>query len=107
MYADGFFVFGEQRREDPTSGDVIPEFEPVANHFLETKMQSDGADLEIQRASHQHIAVTEVARRIDQSLGSREDGRCQRYLNQIVGQSDQSVAVHAPVGAKGEDIEQL
>ena len=101
-----FLVLGKQRREHTARGDVVLELEPVADDFVESEMQRDGADREVQRSGYQDIAVTEVARAIDQGLGLGKDRRLERDFEQIVGQADESVAVHALVRAERKHVEQ-
>src|SRR5215831_3536592 len=56
-----FFILRKQRRKYAPGRNVIFEFEPVANHFLETKMQGNRADLKIQSSCNQNIAIAEIA----------------------------------------------
>jgi hypothetical protein len=84
---------------------MILELEPVANDFIETKMQRDRPDLKIECTGYENVAISEIASGIDQCLRQRENRRLQRHLEKIIRKADQPVSVHAPVGAKGKDVE--
>src|SRR5437773_4246720 len=84
---------------------MVLELETVANDLIKSKMQCDGPDLEVQRARHKNVAVTEIARRIDQCLGLGKDRRLERHFEEVVGKADEPVAMHPPISSKRENVE--
>src|SRR3954470_15967159 len=85
---------------------VIFEFESVTDDLVEAEMQCHRANLKIQRAGNEDVAISQVTRRVDQRLSPREYRRFQRDFKQIVGQPDQTVTVHPAIRAKRENIEE-
>ena len=47
---------------------MIPEFEPIADDFVETEVQRNGTDCEVERSRHQDVSIAEVPRAVDQSF---------------------------------------
>src|SRR3989442_4436774 len=67
------FVFCQQRRKHPARGNVISEFEPIADDFVDAKVKCNRPDGEIQCSSYQDIAIAQVSSCINKRLGLRKD----------------------------------
>src|SRR5438874_29093 len=99
------FVLRQQGRKDSACGNVVFEFEPIANNLFDAEMQRDRADREIERSGDEDVAVPELGRCIDEGLSLRKNRRLQRHLKKVVGQPNEPVAVHPAICTKREDVE--
>src|SRR5262245_44675004 len=50
--ASRLLVFGQQWRKNATRGNMILEFQPIANDFIHSKVQGDRPDLKIERPGY-------------------------------------------------------
>ena len=85
---------------------MVPELEPVANDFFNAEVQRDRAYRKVEGAGDQDVAVTQIAGPVDQGLGSRKDRWFERHLEEIVGQANETVAMHSTIGTERKDIEE-
>src|SRR5262249_5847569 len=101
-----FFVFGQQRRKNTAGSDMILELESIADDFVDTEVQGDRPHLKIESAGHEYVAISQVARGLNQGVRLRKDGWFQRHFEKIVGQADEAIAMHSTIGAKGKAVEE-
>ena len=106
MNAACLFVFSQQRRQHAPCSNVIPEFEPITDDFVDTEVQRDGPNGEIECPRDENVPIAEISCRIDEDLRLRKNRRFQGDFEQIVGQADQPVAMHSAIRAKRKDVEE-
>src|SRR5204862_1751124 len=82
--ASRLFILGQQRRENTAGGNMVLELESIADDFINSEVQRDRTDLEIESPSHEHVAIAEFASRFNQCLGLTENRWLQRYFEKIV-----------------------
>src|SRR5262245_18821019 len=97
--------FREQWWKDAAGRNVIFEFEPIADHFVDAEMQRDGSYLEVEGARYKNVAITEVASDFDQRFRLRKNGGLQRNFKQIVGKPDQPVTMHPTISPERKHVE--
>ena len=79
---------------------MIFELKPVADDFLNPKMQRDGTNCEIERPRDEHVTVPKLGSCMDKRLSLRKNRGLQRHLEKIVRQTNEPVAVHSAISAK-------
>src|SRR3954447_4478823 len=99
-------MFRKKNGQNPAGRNVVLEFKPVADHFLNSEVKSDRTDREVERSRHQDIPIPELTRRVDKRLRVREDRRLERPLKQIIRQSNQPVSMHSAIRPEGNNVEQ-
>src|SRR5215510_12445213 len=98
--ASRLFVFSQQRGKDATGSDVISKLEAVTNDFIDAEVQGDGPHLKIKRPRDEYVAVAKLTRDLNQRFGLGKNRRFECDLEEIVGKTDEPVAMYPAVSPK-------
>src|SRR5262249_36520058 len=76
------------------------------DHFIDAEMKSNRPDLKIKSAGYENISITEFRSRVDERFCLAKYRRLERDFEEVVGETDQPVAMHPTMSTEGKSVKQ-